>query len=125
MRIFIKYGYRGAPTNEVYLPVGEHEVDPGLAAYLVEAGHAAYVGGTPAPPTPVEETDTETPVTPPVDEIQGSYDEMTLAALVALADVRGIVVEGTGQGGRVLKADVIAALEATDADVNADTLDEA
>jgi hypothetical protein len=46
--------------------------------------------------------------------ITGDYDGQTVEALQGEADRRGLTVEGTGQDGRVLKGDLVAALEGSD-----------
>lgn len=47
MRVEILRGYRGKPTNEQYLVPGEHDLDPALAAYLVDNGHAIALESEP------------------------------------------------------------------------------
>lgn len=42
------------------------------------------------------------------------YDGMKPAELATLAEERKLAVEGTGKGGRVVKADLVAALTASD-----------
>lgn len=54
---------------------------------------------------PVDEDAEPTP-----ERIDPSYDDMTVEQLQALADERALEVEGTGTDGRVLKADLVAAL---------------
>lgn len=44
------------------------------------------------------------------ERVDPSYDDMTVDELQALADERGVTVEGTGKEGRVVKADLISAL---------------
>ena len=44
----------------------------------------------------------------------GGYDSQTKDDLQAEADKRGLEVEGTGKDGNVVKADLVAALEADD-----------
>lgn len=42
MKVQILRGYRGKASGERYLEKGEHDLEPGLAKYLVNNGHAAY-----------------------------------------------------------------------------------
>lgn len=49
-------------------------------------------------------------------EEEGVYNSMTVDALKALVEERELEVEGSGSGGNVVKADLIAALEADDQD---------
>lgn len=48
------------------------------------------------------------------DGQDGGYGGRTVDELRAVADSRGLEVEGSGADGRVLKADLVAALEADD-----------
>jgi hypothetical protein len=43
MKIRILYGYRGKRTDEQYLAPGVHDLETGLAEYLLEAGQAALI----------------------------------------------------------------------------------
>lgn len=52
--------------------------------------------------------------------IAGDYARHAADALQVEAERRGLHVEGTGSGGNVLKADLVAALEAHDAATNPD-----
>lgn len=104
MRIFILFGYRGAPTNERYLEVGEHDVPDELAAYLVENGHARFVE-EPAEPAIEDEPDDDSAV---IVEAKDAYDLLTLPELRELAESRDIVHK------RLSKADIIALLREQD-----------
>lgn len=92
-RVYIRFGYRGAPTNEVFLPVGENEVTPELADYLITNGHALPVEVAPPPEPP-----------PPVEPEAPDYDAFTLPELRALAETKGIAHK------RLSRADLIALL---------------
>lgn len=48
------------------------------------------------------------------DPAPTGFDKLNLDELKAEADKRGLEVEGTGKDGNVLKADLVAALEADD-----------
>lgn len=50
-----------------------------------------------------------------VDEDNKSYGDMSADELKKVADERELVVTGTGANGNVVKADLVAALEADDA----------
>lgn len=54
----------------------------------------------------------EVPETPG-EEAVPAFDDLTVEKLQALADERGLTVEGTGQGGKVIKADLVNALTET------------
>lgn len=56
-----------------------------------------------------------TDTTPVSDTTAGDYESKSLEDLEALVKVRELEVEGTGSNGRVLKADLVAALKAADA----------
>ena len=68
------------------------------------------LAGQPVPPDLVDAYTGDT-----VEESAGgSYDSQTVDELQALADSRGLDVEGSGKDGNVLKSDLVAALEASD-----------
>lgn len=56
MRINLFNDYRGELTREFFYPAGVLDVEPDIAAALVEAGRAEYVAPEPEPDTPVKIT---------------------------------------------------------------------
>ena len=81
------------------------ELDDKQAARLVGLGAICEPGKAPK-----AEPDTEPEI------IAGDYSDRKAEELQAEANRRELVVTGTGNGGNVLKRDLVAALEADDAD---------
>ncbi len=121
-RIRVTHDYRGFNTGERSIWPGEYDsADPklfGLAHYLLDNGHAVAVEAGDVPPTEavvesetVEDTVIEMVTEPdyaawPVDELEG------YAKAVGIYES----IEGSGANGNVLKADLIAAVEAHEAE---------
>lgn len=87
------------PAGEEHLTPGER-LDRALNPDIVEAQEPAAEPEAPAAGG---------------EPITGDYESHKPADLQAEADRRGLTVEGTGQGGNVLKADLVTALQADDA----------
>lgn len=93
MRVRILSGYRGVRTQESYLGPGEHDLEPGLAMYLVDNGHAVALE-EPPPPEPEQTAD------------EWSFSEWTVAQLRDFASDNDINLHGA-----TVKDDIIAAIE--------------
>ena len=79
--IRLLYGYRGKFTREQFIPAGEYRRDDpvlcGLAEYLVETGHAVWVGVAQPVAVPVPE-----PVIAPVPDPEGTSEVEAVVAPV-------------------------------------------
>lgn len=137
MKLHLRINYGGARTNEQRIPPGDYDADDerlfGLAGYLVDNGHAVWVDAPTldASELPAPEPDAPALATLSHEEAMArmgraepepeapTYAEMTIAALMALCEARGIdlsAVKGSGAQGRLLKEDYIAVLEGDDRD---------
>ena len=77
------------------------------------------IAGTRVPPDLIdayaEKTGDTTTTTADAADTSPDYESMTVEDLQALVDDRELEVTGTGSGGNVIKADLVTALQASDA----------
>lgn len=129
IRLLVNFG--GSPTNFRRILPGEYAVDDpqlcGLASFLVESGQAEWVDDA-APEVVIasnvgqldsdsipHDDEAEEPADTVAPDSPLDLNAMTVDELEAYAISIGIdldAIEGSGAGGRVLKADLIAAIEA-------------
>lgn len=110
-------GPRGVNSADglVMLDPGETKAVDLSAAELADLPGYFVAGGAPAADAPATDPDDPT----------AALDAMKIADLRALAAERGISLPetGTGEGGRVLKADIVAAIVAGPVEPQGDALD--
>jgi hypothetical protein len=100
-------------TSETYLFVGDHAET--LASGRPVAPGDTIDAGDLSPDDPHDRALLDDGRLADTTPVRTGYDAQTVDQLQALADTRGLTVEGTGSGGHVVKADLVAALQASDA----------